>query len=148
MECYNYVPGVGTGTYVVPEARGPQTAASNAPPSRRPGAHHPRVGRVAGVPWPWLNRVIGRGEAKAGLVAGLRTWFGDVAPRFETTPDSMGPALGQALVAAGLVPGEGDTLVWGAGREGAMPDRVSPGGGAARAELSLIHLRALSRTTR
>lgn len=90
--------------------------------------------RVAGVPSPWLNRVIGLGEAQAGLVAGLRTWFGDVAPRFETTPDSMGPLLGQALVAAGLVPGEGDTLVWGAGREGAMPDGVSLVGDAAALE--------------
>ena len=81
--------------------------------------------QVAGVPSPWLNRVIGLGEAQAGLVARLRPWFGAVAPRFETTPDSLGPGLGQALVEAGLVPGDGDALVWGAGRGGAVPEGVS-----------------------
>ena len=81
--------------------------------------------RVAGVPSPWLNRVMGLGEEQAALVPSLRAWFGAVAPRFETTPDSFGPGLGRALVAAGLAPVGGDALVWGPGQGGVVPDGVS-----------------------
>lgn len=81
--------------------------------------------QVKGVPSPWLNRVIGLGEAEAGLVPALRAWFAEVAPRFETTPDSFGPGLGRALAAAGLAPEGGDALVWGSGRGGAWPEGVA-----------------------
>lgn len=81
--------------------------------------------QVKGVPTPWLNRVIGLGEAEAGLVPPLCAWFAEVAPRFETTPDSFGPALGRALAAAGMAPVDGDAIVWGRGRGGAWPDGVA-----------------------
>jgi len=81
--------------------------------------------RVAGVKSPWLNRVMGLGEADARQVAELRDWFGDAVPRFETTPTSAGPALGLALVAAGRAPVGRDALVWSQGRGGAMPNGVA-----------------------
>lgn len=81
--------------------------------------------QVAGVPSPWLNRVIGLREGQAGQVPALHAWFGEVPPRFETTPDSFGPALGHALLAAGLAPVGGDALVCGPGRGGAIPDGVA-----------------------
>jgi GNAT superfamily N-acetyltransferase len=83
--------------------------------------------RVKGVPSPWLNRVIGLAEANADAVADIAAWFVEagIAPRYETTPDSAGPTLAHALAATGALPTDGDTLVWGTGRGGAMPPAIS-----------------------
>ncbi len=102
--------------------------------------------RVKGVPSPWLNRVIGLGEDSAAMVPALAAWFAgaEIGGRFETTPDSAGPALARALAGAGLLPLEGDAMVWGAGQGGAMPDDISFVRDAAGMEVFLdTHLAAL-----
>lgn len=102
--------------------------------------------QVKGVPSPWLNRAMALGEAQAGLVPDLAAWFADagIAGRFEVTPDSPGPTLGRALVDSGLVPSDGDAMVWGLPRPGIWPAAVSAVEDAAAMEVFLdTHLSAL-----
>ncbi len=102
--------------------------------------------QVKGVPSPWLNRVIGLGEDSAGEVPGLAAWFAaaGIAGRFETTPDSAGPQLARALAEVGVLPVDGDALVWGTGRSGPEPEGISLVADAADMEVFLdTHLTAL-----
>lgn len=102
--------------------------------------------RVKGVPSPWLNRVIGLGEPTSARVPELVAWFAEagIAGRFEVTPDLAGPAIARALAGAGMVPGDGDALVWGRARGGTMPGAVQVVADAATHELFLdTHLAGL-----
>ena len=82
--------------------------------------------RVTGVPPPWLNRVIGLGEASADAVPGLVAWFAEagIAGRFDVTPDGGGPAIAGALSDADMLPRGGDALVWGPVRHVDRPEAV------------------------
>ena len=69
--------------------------------------------QVKGVPSPWLNRVLGLDDADT--VPAWRDWFtsAGIAGRFEMLPHRFTPALGRALLVAGLAPAGGDALVCG-----------------------------------
>ena len=67
--------------------------------------------QVKSVPTPWLNRVMGR--LTPAEVPAWAAWFraAGVRGRFELLPDRDPPALTEALLAAGLRPAGGDTIV-------------------------------------
>ena len=79
--------------------------------------------QVRGVPSPWLNRAIGLSDSAAAEVPALAAWFAEagIEARYETTPDSAGPALARALAAIGTLPLSGDALVCGPGGGGTCP---------------------------